>query len=292
VKIKVRGKPPDGDGARIVSNLDKKTVDGFGREWSAFDQSELSEIEKSAIFQQYFLIFPWDELPRAAVGADIGSGSGRWASLVAPRVGALHCVDPSGEALSVARKNLAAFGNVHFHQASADEMPIPDGSLDFAYSLGVLHHVPDTIEAIRSVAAKLKSGAPFLIYLYYAFDNRPLWYRLLWKASDWIRVAVARMPFQIRYAISQVIATAIYWPLARMARGLRSIGWLPRNWPLAHYVDRTFYVMRTDALDRFGTRLEHRYTQSQIAAMLEAAGFKEVRFSDSPPYWCAVAIRR
>jgi len=42
------------------------------------DQSELSEGEKRAIFQQYFLIFPWDELPRSAVGADIGSGSGRW----------------------------------------------------------------------------------------------------------------------------------------------------------------------------------------------------------------------
>lgn len=275
-----------------MSNLDKKTVDGFGREWSAFDQSELSEAEKRAIFQQYFLIFPWDELPRAAVGADIGSGSGRWASLVALRVGELHCIDPSGNALSVARKNLAALGNVHFHQASVDEMPIADGSLDFAYSLGVLHHVPDTADAIRSVAAKLKSGAPFLIYLYYAFDNRPRWYRLFWRTSDWIRRLVMRMPFPIRHVVSQVMAVTIYWPLARIARGLEYLGLLPENWPLAHYKDRTFYVMRTDALDRFGTRLEHRYTRSQITEMLEAAGFAEIRFSDSPPYWCAVAIRR
>lgn len=275
-----------------MENLDRETVDGFGLEWSAFDQSALSKAEKLAIFEGYFSIFPWDRLPKDAAGADIGCGSGRWASLVAPRVGQLHCVDPSREALSVARDNLAGSANVRFHHAAVDAIPIPDGSLDFAYSLGVLHHVPNTADAIRSVASKLKSGAPFLMYLYYAFDNRPVWYRLVWKASDWTRLAVARMPFPIRYAVSQMIAVTVYWPLARMARVLRSAGRLPRNWPLAHYVDRTFYVIRTDALDRFGTRLEHRYTRSQIAAMLEAAGFTQVRFSDSPPYWCAVAIRR
>jgi len=275
-----------------VKNFDNDTVNGFGREWSVFDQSDLSEGEKSAIFESYFTVFPWHDLPRSAVGADIGCGSGRWASLVAPRVGELHCIDMSQEALSVAQKTLAESAHVHFHQASVDAIPIPDGSLDFAYSLGVLHHVPDTAAAIRSVAAKLRSGAPFLIYLYYAFDNRPPWYRLLWKSSDWVRSAVARMPFPIRYGVSQLIAAIVYWPLARAARFLRSAGRLPRNWPLAHYIDRTFYVMRTDALDRFGTKLERRYTRLQIAVMLEAAGFVDIRFSESPPYWCAVAIRR
>jgi len=96
----------------------------------------------------------------------------------------------------------------------------------------------------------------------------------------------------MRRVLSHVMAVTIYWPLARAARGLEYLGQLPENWPLAHYKDRTFYVMRTDALDRFGTRLEHRYTRSQITAMLEAAGFAEIRFSASPPYWCAVAIRR
>lgn len=275
-----------------MSNLDHKTVDGFGREWSAFDQSSLSETERLAMFGDYFRIFPWACLPEGAVGADIGCGSGRWALLAAPRVGVLHCVDPSGEALAVARSNLAALKNVHFHKVGVDALPFPDGSLDFAYSLGVLHHVPDTATAIRSVAAKLKSGALFLMYLYYAFDNRPAWYRFLWQASDWIRLAVARLPFPFRYALSQVMAGLVYWPLARLARGLERYWRLPSNWPLAYYRDKAFYVMRTDALDRFGTRLEHRFTRSEITAMLEASGFTEIRFSDLPPYWCAVAVRR
>jgi len=45
-------------------------------------------------------------------------------------------------------------------------MPIPDESLDFAYSLGVLHHVPDTAKAIQSVSKKIKPKGIFLVYLF------------------------------------------------------------------------------------------------------------------------------
>lgn len=274
------------------SNVDKAVVSGFGKEWQRFDQSVLDDGDRRRIFQQYFKIFPWDRLPANSIGADIGCGSGRWALLAAPKVGLLHCIDPSEEALTVARKNLLALPNVRFHQVGVDALPFPDGLLDFAYSLGVLHHVPDTAAAIRSVAAKLRSGAVFLVYLYYAFDNRPTWYRLIWRVSNWLRVVVARLPFPLRYAFAQSVALCVYWPLARSARALERFGRLPSNWPLAQYLDKSFYVMRTDALDRFGTRIEHRYTRPQIVAMLEAAGFVEILFSESQPYWCAVAIRR
>jgi ubiquinone/menaquinone biosynthesis C-methylase UbiE len=272
-----------------VSNVDPESVTGFGREWAVFDQSGLSEHERLAIFGNYFRIFPWPQLPPDAMGADIGCGSGRWALLAAPRVGILHCVDASGEALAVARRNLANLKNVRFHQCSLDALPFPDHSLDFAYALGVLHHVPDTAAGLKSVATKLRPGAPFLMYLYYAFDNRPAWYRGLWRASDWIRTTVSRTPFRIRYFLSYVLALLVYWPLARVARALERYGRLPANWPLAYYRNRSFYIMRTDALDRFGTRLECRFTKEQIEAMLKSAGFQEIRFSDTPPYWCVVA---
>ena len=73
--------------------------------------------------------------------------------------------------------------NVEFHHASADAIPLPDGSQDFGYSLGVLHHIPDTARAMADAVRKLKPGAPFLVYLYYDFENRPAWFRGLWKAQ-------------------------------------------------------------------------------------------------------------
>ena len=62
---------------------------------------------------------------------------------VAPRVGQLHCIDPSS-ALAVARHALANQSNVQFHQASVAASGLPPNSQDFGTSLGVLHHVPDT----------------------------------------------------------------------------------------------------------------------------------------------------
>jgi SAM-dependent methyltransferase len=190
-----------------------------------------------------------------------------------------------------ARQNLSGTSNVSFQLAGVDAIPLPDNSLDFAYSLGVLHHVPDTAGAIRDVARKLKPGAPLLIYLYYAFDNRPSWYRAVWRISAGIRLAISRLPYVLRLGLSQLIALTIYWPLARMARGLDALGWLPRSWPLAYYRDKSFYVLRTDAFDRFCTRLEQRFTRTQIEAMLSSAGFAGILFSESEPYWCAVATK-
>lgn len=273
-----------------MDNLDKKVVSGFGDEWTRFDQSDLTERDRTRIFGDYFAIFPWQELSVNAQGADIGCGTGRWAIIVAPRVGMLHCVDPS-DAINVARRNLAQQPNVQLHHTDVDHLPFADASLDFAYSLGVLHHVPDTLAALRRIAEKLKPGAPFLFYLYYALENRPWWFRALWQASDLVRLGVARLPYGMRYAVSQLLAIGIYWPLARIARILERIGHLPLNWPLAYYRDKAFYVMRTDALDRFGTRLEQRFTRDQIHAMLMASGFRDIRFSDRSPYWCVVAIK-
>ena len=50
--------------------------------------------------------------------------------------------------------------------------------------------------------------------------------------------------------------------------------------------------MQTDALDRFGTRLEKRFTKEEIKRMMEEAGLQDVRFNDGPPYWVAVGTKK
>ena len=278
---------------RGQANLDPATVRGFGEEWSRFTQAALSEEERARVFREYFGIFEWDRLPPdGGIGVDVGCGSGRWAALVAPRVRHLHLVDASPEALAIARGNLTGHSNVTFHAASVDALPFPDGTLDFAYSLGVLHHVPNTAAALGSIARKLKPGAPLLVYLYYAFDNRPWWFSALWRGSDVLRRGISRMPWALRYGVSQLFAAGVYWPLARTGRLLDAAGRLPAAWPLSYYRDKSFYVMRTDALDRFGTRLEQRFTRAEIESMLRTAGFGEIRFSSHSPFWCAVAVRQ
>src|SRR5215469_4561796 len=270
------------------NNVDVRVARGFGREWSTFrqDVDHLSQQQRQAIFDDYFRIFPWHLLPTGGgVGLDVGCGTGRWSVLVAPRVQHLHLLDPSAEALSVAKENLCGMNNVSFHLRSVAAIPLSPKSLDFAFSLGVLHHVPDTQAAIAAIADKLKPNAPFLVYLYYAFDNRPVWYRLLWRVTDLARLVVSRLPHPLRLAISESVAVLIYWPLAHVARFMSRLGRPASALPLSYYADKSFYVMRTDAYDRFCTPLEKRFRRSDIECMFTRAGFKNVTFSSKQPFW-------
>lgn len=273
------------DNKRI--NIDVETVESFGQEWARFDQSALTGAEWQAMFDTYFAIFPFDSLPDHAEGFDMGCGSGRWARGVAPRVGRLNCIDPAASALAVAQGNLSGVDNAIFHHANVDTVPLAPESQDFGYSLGVLHHIPDTTAALAACTRLLKPGAPFLLYLYYRFDNRPTWFRALWGVSELFRAAISRLPEQVKPGATDILAALIYWPLARTAWLAGKLGLNPASLPLSYYRDRSFYTMRTDSRDRFGTPLEQRFTRAEIAAMMEGAGLTDISFSEAEPYWVA-----
>jgi SAM-dependent methyltransferase len=268
-------------------NIDPKTVDGFGEEWAAFDQTDLPPDEHRRIFDDYFSVFPFDDLPPAAEGFDVDCGSGRWADLMPPRVGRLHCIDPSPKALAVARRKLGQRNNDAFHQAGADTIPLDDGSQDFGYSLGVLHHIPDTEAALRDCVAELQPGAPFLMYLHYSFDNKPLWFRSVWKASDQVRKLITQLPLGVRKACTTALAATVYWPLTWVALLGERMGADVRNLPLAPYRYYSFDAKRTDALDRFPSRLAQRFSRAEIGAMMQRCGVRDVNFRDFVPYWVA-----
>lgn len=262
----------------------------FGDEWTRFDQNAMPEQEAKKVFEEYFAVFPWGDLPANAEGFDMGCGSGRWARWVAPKVGRLNCIDPS-DAIDVAKTNLASYENVTFHRASVDGQSLPPASQDFGYSLGVLHHVPDTQAAIRSCVDLLKPGAPLLLYLYYGFDNRPWWFRALWRLSDGARRLISQMPSWLKHATTDLIALLVYLPLAKLSLLAERLGLNASSIPLYYYRNHGFYTMRTDARDRFGTPLEQRFTRDQIATMMDNAGLVKVRFSEAAPYWCAVGFK-
>lgn len=267
-------------------SYDEDTVEGFGFEWSVYDQEDRDPESIQRSFDRYFSSFPWDDLPAGATGLDVGCGSGRWSDRVRARGYEVVALDAARSALEVAARRLPPGSLL---EGSAVELPLADDSVDFAFSLGVLHHLPDTEGALRDIRRVLRPGAPFLVYLYYSFDNRPGWFRALWRASDAGRRVIARLPHRPRLLVTRFIAATVYWPLARLAKVLERSGRDVGRVPLSSYRDQPFYVMQTDALDRFGTRLEKRYSRAEIDAMLRTAGFSDVRFNEDWPFWCAVA---
>ena len=99
----------------------KKVIKSFGEEWKKFDQSKLDKLELKKIFKDYFRIFPWKLINKKSIGFDMGCGSGRWAKVVAPRVGMLNCIEPS-LAIDVARKNLSQNKNVNFIKLAIEDI--------------------------------------------------------------------------------------------------------------------------------------------------------------------------
>jgi len=272
-------------------NIDEKVVADFGREWKHFNHKHLDDSVLDQSFRDYFDIFPIEKLS-GSEGFDMGCGSGRWAKYIVPKVNFLHCIDPSKEALDQAKSNLTNFKNCDFECSSVDTSVLPDNSQDFGYSLGVLHHIPDTKEALRSCSLKLKSGAPFLLYLYYRFDNKPKWFVFIWTISDFVRRLISKLPYPLKLFTSQIIACLIYFPLAKIARFLEILNKDVSNFPLSEYRSKSFYIMRTDSLDRFGTRLEQRFTKNEIFEMLQDTGFEKITFSKKAPYWVSLAYKK
>lgn len=270
------------------NTLNNEVIKDFGSEWKNFNQSLLDEKELINNFNQYFSIFPFDELNNLKEGFDLGCGSGRWAKLIAPKVKKLNCIEPSNEAIDVAKENLKNNQNIIYYNSDFQNTHLNNNSQDFGYCLGVLHHTSEIKKGLDFCNKILKKDSPFLIYLYYSLDNRPFYYKLIWKFSNYLRFFISNLPFSLKRIITNLIATIVYFPIVNLVKVFDLLGVNTNNFPLSYYKDKSFYTMRTDALDRFGTKLENRYSQLEIIEMLENSGFKDIKFSNRMPFWVAV----
>lgn len=272
-------------------NKNNKVINDFGKEWKHYNYSNFDQENLIESYNQYFDIFPWNLITKKSIGFDMGCGTGRWAQFIAPKVKKLNCIEPS-EAIVVAKENLYKFDNIEFFNETTESCSIPENSQDFGYSLGVLHHIPDTEKAIKDCARLLKKNSPFLIYLYYNFDNKPAWFKNIWNISNIIRKIICKMPYSQKKIFSNIIAYLIYLPLSSFAHIVEKIGINVSNFPLSQYRSKSLYIIKNDALDRFGTSLEHRFSKNQIKEMLLKSGFSNIKFSNKSPFWCCIAIKK
>ncbi len=276
-------------------NIDQQTVDGFGEEWQRFDQKDLGDQESSSIFDDYFHLVDQRIFRPGSTALDVGCGSGRWASHVIKYADYLDCIDASPLALSVARQNLKKVGEekkIRFIEASVGELPFDDSVYDFVYSLGVLHHTPSPEKALQDCMRVLKPGGTLLVYLYYRFDNRPLYFKLIWMITDRMRKVIHRAPKLLKIPLTSFIALFVYLPLARICKILKGLNLPVKNIPLSYYSDKSFYTMRTDSYDRFCTKLESRFTKQEIINMFSPDDISYIKFSDRPPFWTFVVEKK
>jgi ubiquinone/menaquinone biosynthesis C-methylase UbiE len=274
-------------------NIDSQVISDFGDEWATYnyEKSELSK-ELKLQFEMYSSLVNFQEFnPLESVAADFGAGTGRWAEFVLGNFKKIYLVEPSQGAFEVLTKKFKSESHVSLENSTISESAIPKNSLDFAMSLGVLHHISNTERALEDVYSKLKSKGVFLGYLYYKVEDKPFMYRIIFSIANYFRTRISNLPFKSKKRISNLIALFIYLPFARLSKELSKFRINTTNIPLHQYANLNFYMMKNDALDRFGTKLEKRFNQEEIKKLLSDAGFdsNSIIFSESEPFWTFVA---
>ncbi len=270
-------------------NLDQGVIDGFGHEWKAFDYSETETTEAlDAQFLAYCAPLNLSQFnPATSVAGDFGAGSGRWSSRLAPYFSRVYALEPSDGASQVLRDKFTSDPKIIVLQETVGVNSIPRTSLDLAMSLGVLHHIPDTALAIKDVSRSIKPGGVLLCYLYYNLENKPAYYKLIFRSVNLVRQIISSLPQPFRRLSATIIAAFVYLPLARLSKLLSKLGRNISNLPLHHYANMPFVMLANDALDRFGTSLEQRFSKAEITEMLRDADFdlSTLKFSEIEPFW-------
>ncbi len=272
-------------------NIDKKVIDEFGDEWLKFYEHDDDLIEKGG--SEYFDILN-DEMVNATTYAlDIGCGTGRWTKYLSTKVRFIEAVDPSS-AIFAADKLLGDIKNVRLSQATIETLPFAEETFDFVMSIGVLHHIPDTRTALSDCVKKVKKGGYFFVYLYYNLEKRGPFYTALFKLSDLIRKIVSRLPGKLKHFVCDVLAIIFYMPFILAGRFFKFLGFtdLATRMPLHGYQNRSFFMVRNDTLDRFGTRLEQRFSEQEIIEMMKSAGLTDIVISPGIPLYHAVGKKR
>ncbi len=266
-----------------------RVVQDFGKEWEKFNYLDSYNLESlREQFENYLEPLP-DEFRRRndLIIADFGAGTGRWAFFLKEFASKIYAVEPAEKAFRVLENRFIGDPKVLILNESIEFNQVPKNALDLAVSLGVLHHIQDTQKAIECIASRIKPGGLFLCYLYYSLENKSNVYQSLWRVSEIFRKIISRFPSSIKFFVTDLIAAILYFPLAKVSFVLGRFGVNVDSIPLHHYKDLSFHVMRNDALDRFGTTLEKRFTQEEILQLLISVGFTQesIQFSKREPFW-------
>ena len=272
-------------------NIDAGVVRSFGEEWLKFNDFSDETIEGSA--NEYFDILDDTIINKNTYAIDVGCGTGRWTKFLTTKVAFIEAIDPSN-AIFAADNLLGKIENVRLAKASTDTIPFDDETFDFAMSIGVLHHIPDTQQAMKDCVRKVKKGGYFYCYLYHNLEKMHWWLKILFNISEVIRKVVHRLPYAAKHFVCDLLAIVIYMPFILWVRLLILLGGrnVAKKMPLYAYHNKSFFVIRNDSLDKFGTSLEQRFSKKEVEQLMLNCGLEDIVISPGTPYYHTLGRKR
>lgn len=247
----------------------RRTQSSFGYEWTHFNDWAASG---NVNFEDYFQGVDLQSLCGQTV-LDAGCGMGRHARQVASFAGRVVAVDFS-RAIDQAARNSMDRTNVDCVQADLLSLPLADGAFDFVYSLGVLHHLADTEQALREIVRKLRPAGRLRIYLYW---KRHGWQGQALKLVSFARHITTRLPFPLLRRTCLLLSAGLFGGVILPYRALSAAGVRRHaSWPLFVYTKYPFGVLHNDQFDRFSAPIEKRYDPDDVRQLLASVGLRDI----------------
>ena len=233
------GVPRFADLAKIESDK-RATATGFGWQWQHFTQADERYAEQflgwiAPVTSEFF---------RDKVVLEGGCGKGRHTQLAA----GWGARDVIGIDLSAAVETAFAatrsLPNAHIVQADIYRLPLAR-KFDYAFSVGVLHHLPDPRGGFLSLAAQVKRGGHISAWIYGAENNEwitrwvnPVRERITSRIDQRALLQLSKIPTACLYVATKLV----YGPLNRNGSSL---------------AQHLFYNDYLKAIAPFGWREQH-----------------------------------
>jgi SAM-dependent methyltransferase len=227
------------------------TAENFGWQWQHFVQAD--ELYADQFLGWIAPVRP--EFFHDKLVLEGGCGKGRHTQLAAQwGARAVIGVDLS-DAVETAFAATRELENVHIVQADIYQLPFAP-VFDYAFSIGVLHHLPDPRAGFRSLAGKVKNGGHLSAWVYGAENNEwitraidPLRERFSSRIDRRALLQLSKLPTAMLYLATKMV----YGPLNRSPGGTR----------LARHL---FYNDYLNAISHFGWREQHTIVFDHLVA--------------------------
>ncbi len=249
--FEIRGGIPRFADHLILGEGKKETAENFGWSWQKFSHDD----EKFGDELLGWLAPVQPDFFKNKIVLEGGCGKGRHTSRIA-QWGAkdIVAVDLS-DAVDVAFEATRGMENAHIIQADIFNLPLK-AVFDYAFSVGVLHHLPDPPAGFKSLVSKVKPGGHMSAWIYGAENNgwivnvvNPVREKITSRMNRRILYHLSKVPTAMLFAVTKVF----HGPMNRSRIG-------------AAIARRTFYNDYLNFLSAFNWREQHSIVFDHLVA--------------------------
>jgi len=248
--------------------LKKKTANSFGFEWTRFH-----ELKSENGFLEF--VSPIDKgFFKNKRVLDAGCGNGSYAYYAASYGAEVVAIDFS-DAVSIAQENTKNM-DVQIVRADITHPPFKEGTFDYIFSIGVLHHLPEPETGFHQLVLLLKPGGLISIWVY----GRAKQWAAVYFYEPFIKIT-HRLPHRLLYYLCYLPATIMeitncgYLLLKRIH--LKKIA---SFLPFKYYADYHFSVKLNDAFDVFATPSAQYYADDELYSWFKKNGLKKILITE------------